>query len=388
MGFSKIAFSSNPSSLNVAVAATAGASEGIIEGLENPLTANLGLYYSGDGGNTWRYGNVSDNGVATAPGSASSVVYNAVANSGLGQFFAALRYHGFYSSLDGGQTWTRLANQPGGGLSATACPPNPRSSSCPIYRGEIAVVPGRNEMYFWYVDTNNFDQGIWESTDGGNSWAQIDDTGIINCGDQLGCGTEQGSYDLELAAVPNGNSGVTDLYAGAINLYKCEIVSTSPSCNGTGSNTFLNLTHAYGCSSISKVHPAQHGLSFLVNASAQDVMYFANDGGIYRALNGYADLTTGACGSTNQFDSLNMTMGSMTQFVGFSQALNDASTILGGTQGNGSPGTQSTGGSWQNVNFGDGGYSQISPANEEDWFVSNPPEATSGLNIFSCTRFE
>src|SRR5580700_1583767 len=384
MGFSKIAFSSNTPS--IVVAATAGASEGIIEGLANPLTANLGLYNSGDGGSTWRYANVNDSGVTTAPGSVSSVVYNAIANSGLGQFFAAVRYHGFYSSLDGGQTWTRLANQPGGGLSATACPASPGSSSCPIYRGEIAVVPGRNEMYLWYVDTNNFDQGIWESTDGGNSWAQIDDTGIINCGDQLGCGTEQGSYDLELAAVPNGNSGVTDLYAGAINLYKCEIVSTSPSCNGTGSNTFLNLTHAYGCSSISKVHPAQHGLSFLINASAQDVMYFANDGGIYRALNGYADLTTGTCGSTNQFDSLNMTLGSMTQFVGFSQALNDASTILGGTQGNGSPGTQSTGGSWQNVNFGDGGYTQISPVNEEDWFVSNPPDATSGVNIFSCTN--
>ena len=223
MGFSKIAFSSNTPS--IVVAATAGASEGIIEGLANPLTANLGLYYSGDGGNTWRYGNVSDGGAATAPGSVSSVVYNAIANSGLGQFFAAVRYHGFYSSLDGGQTWTRLANQPGGGLSATACPPNPSSSTCPIYRGEIAVVPGRNEMYVWYVDANDFDQGIWESTDGGNSWAQIDDTGIINCGDQLGCGTEQGSYNLELAAVPNGGSGVTDLYAGAINLYKCEIVS-------------------------------------------------------------------------------------------------------------------------------------------------------------------
>ena len=50
MGFSKIAFSSNTPS--IVVAATAGASEGIIEGLENPLTANLGLYYSGDGGNT------------------------------------------------------------------------------------------------------------------------------------------------------------------------------------------------------------------------------------------------------------------------------------------------------------------------------------------------
>jgi len=381
MAFSKIAFSSITPA--IAVAAAAGASEGIIEGLENPLTANLGLYYSGDGGNTWRYGIVTDGGVATAPGSATSVVYNAGANSGLGEFFAALRYHGFYSSVDGGQTWNRLLTQPGGGLSATACPANPSLSSCPIYRGEIAVVPGRNEMYVWYVDGNDFDQGIWESTDGGVSWTQINDTGIINCGDQLGCGTEQGSYNLELAAVPNGSSGVTDLYAGAINLYKCEITVDNSTCS---SNAFLNLTHAYGCSSIAKVHPAQHAMSFLVNPSAQDVMYFANDGGIYRALNGYADLTTGTCGGVNQFDSLNATLGSMTQFVSFSQALNDASTIIGGTQGNGSPGTQSTGGSWQNVNFGDGGYTQISSANEEEWFVSNPPDATSGVNIFSCTN--
>jgi hypothetical protein len=343
MGFSKIAFSSNTPS--VVVAATAGASEGIIEGLANPLTANLGLYYSGDSGVSWTYASVSDSiGVTTAPGSATSVVYNA----GAGLFFAALRYHGFYSSLDGGQTWTRLANQPGGGLSATACPPNPSSSTCPIYRGEIAVVPGRNEMYVWYVDANDFDQGIWESTNGGGSWTQIDDAGIINCGDQLGCGTEQGSYNLDLAAVPD--NGATDLYAGTINLYKCGITVDNPTCS---TNTFLNLTHSYGCSGIAKVHPAQHAVSF-VNTTAQNVvMYFANDGGIYRALDGYS-LLTGTCNETNPFDSLNMTLGSMTQFISFSQASNDASAILGGTQGNGSPGTRSGGGSWQNVNFGDG----------------------------------
>ncbi len=385
MAFSKIAFGSGAAS-SLAVAATAGASEGIIEGLADPLTANLGLYDSGDGGNTWRYATVTDNGVTTAPGSATSVVYNA----GAGQFFAALRYHGFYSSSDS-INWTRLATQPGGGLTTTACPANPSSSSCPIYRGEIAVVPGRNEMYVWYVDANDFDQGIWESTNGGISWSQINEAGIINCGDEIGCGTEQGGYNLELAAVPNGNSGVTDLYAGTINLYKCEISAEFPACNpnATGAPpdaTFLNLTHAYGCSSIAMVHPAQHAVAFQINPSVQDVMYFANDGGIYRSLNGYADLTTGTCGGTNQFDSLNQTLGSMTQFVSFSQALNDASTIIGGTQGNGSPATQSTGGSWQNVNAGDGGYTQINPNNEEEWFVSNPPNAISGVNIFSCTN--
>jgi hypothetical protein len=384
MAFSKIAFSSAVPSL--AVAATAGASEGIIEGLANPLTANLGLYDSGDGGNTWTYAVVTDSGVATAPGSATSVVYNAAA----GQFFAALRYHGFYSSSDS-INWTRLATQPGAGLTTTACPANPSSSSCPIYRAEIAVVPGRNEMYVWYVDANDFDQGVWESTNGGISWSQINDAGITNCGDEIGCGTDQAAYNLELAAVPNGNSGVTDLYAGTINLYKCEISAEFPSCNpnATGAPpdaTFLNLTHAYGCSSIAMVHPAQHAVAFQINPSLQDVMYFANDGGIYRSLNGYADLTTGTCGGANQFDSLNQTLGSMTQFVSFSQDLNDASTIIGGTQGNGSPATQSTGGSWQNVNFGDGGYTQINPNNDEEWFVSNPPDAISGVNIFSCTN--
>ncbi len=382
MGFSKIAFSSNAP--NLAVAATAGTPEGIIEGLENPLTANLGLYYSGDNGASWTFANVNDGGLTVAPGSATSVIYNA----GAGQFFGALRYHGFYSSTDG-VNWTRLPNQPGGGLSTSACPTNPGSSSCPIYRAEVAVVPGRNEMYVWYVDANDFDQGIWSTRDGGSSWTQISDAGIINCGDQSGCGTGQGTYDLELAAVPNGSSGVTDLYAGAVNLYKCEITNASPTCSGTGSNTFLNLTHAYGCSAIAKVHPAQHAVSFLVaNGNTQDVMYFANDGGIYRTLDGYTGLSTGTCGGGNQFDSLNMTLGSMTQFVSFSQATGDANTILGGTQGNGSPATQSAMARspvWQNVNFGDGGYTQISPTNEEEWFVSTPPDSTSGVNVFSCS---
>jgi hypothetical protein len=380
MAFSKIAFSTNTT--NIAVAAAAGASEGLIEGLADPVTANLGLYGSTDGGGqSWTYGNVSDNGVTIDPGSATAVVYNAVA----GLFYAALRYHGFYSSSDG-LNWMRLANQPGPGLNTSACPPNPHSTACPIYRGELAVVPGRSEMYVWYVDANNNDQGIWTSLDGGNSWTALNESGITNCGDVTGCGTEDGAYNLELAAVPDG--GATDLYAGAVNIYKCQITSFFPTCNGpsTSSNTFLNLTHAYGCSSIALVHPAQHAVSFLINNNQQDVMYFANDGGLYRALNGYTGLTTGSCGGQNQFDSLNQTLGSMTQLVSFSQSPVDPNTILAGAGANGSPATQSAlaGSPWLNVNSGDGGNTQINPVDPTQWFVSNPPDFTSGTNIFSC----
>jgi hypothetical protein len=64
----------------------------------------------------------------------------------------------------------------------------------------------------------------------------------------------------------------------------------------------------------------------------------------------------------------------MTQFVSFAQHSNDPNTLLGGTQGNGSPATstsQSDPPTWLNVNTGDGGYTAINPDNPTEWFVSN-----------------
>jgi hypothetical protein len=381
MGFSKIAFNNTTGKTNVVVAAAAAAETGITLGLDTTGT-NRGLYYSQDSGVTWNYATVQDAGVTVDAGSATSVVYN----QGAGAFFAALRYHGIYSSTDG-ITWTRLSNQPAG-LTTALCP-STHSTACPIYRAELAVVPGRNEIYTWVValDTtgNELDGGIWASNNGGSSWTQISDTGITNCGDGTnnGCGVNQGSYDLELGAVPNGTA--TDLYAGAINLYKCTVANPSaPTCS------FLNLTHVYACSPASApahVHPDQHALDALVVGSpAKAVMYFANDGGIYRALDGYSGLSSGLCTGHNLFDSLNLTLGSMTQFVSFSLHPTDPNTLLGGTQDNGSPATASasTSSSWINVLSGDGGYNAISPANGTDWFTANPDTGSNTLAVNYC----
>lgn len=385
LGFSKIAFST--SNRNLVVAAAAAATQGIIEGLEVPNTVNRGLYYSTDAGVTWNYASVKDSGTTIAPGSATAVVYNATA----GAFFAAMRYHGIYSSTDG-INWTRLATQPGPGLTTTACPATPTSSNCPIYRGEFAVVPGRNEMYVWIVALNSsggeVDAGIWKTTNGGSTWTQLNEGGITTCGDGSGCGVQQGVYNLELAAVPNGSA--TDLYAGAINLYKCTITSGFPTCNGTanGPNAFKNLTHVYGCSAIAKVHPDQHSLAFAYPLpGSKNLMYFANDGGISRALDGFTGLTTGTCGQTNEFDSLNQTLGSMTQYVSFSIHPSDPNTLLGGTQDNGSPATSQamSNTTWSNVNAGDGGYNAITPSSPLDWFVSNPDIPPGGLEIDHCS---
>src|ERR1700741_3521808 len=306
------------------------------------------------------------------------------------------RYHGFYSSPDG-VIWTRLVNQPGGALlSAAACPPQSTSNNyaCPIYRAEITVVPSRNEMYAWYVSVdlggNVVDRGIWQSVDGGLSpWKSISNSAIANCGDAYGCGVQQGTYNLELLAVPNG--AATDLYAGAINLYKCRITTQNPTCS---SSPFLNLTHAYGCSPIgapAHVHPDQHALAYAIPTSGTDsgnaLLYFANDGGIYRALNGFSGFNSGACSGTNEFDDLNQNLGSMTQFVSFSQHPTDPNTLLGGTQDNGSPASNAATSSlaWGNVLGGDGGYNAIDPGLPSNWYASNPDVPPGGLGVQRCT---
>lgn len=384
LGFSQIAFSrANP---NIVVAAAASASQGIIEGLENPAGANRGLYYSTDAGATWKASSIADSGVSVTGASATSVVFNAAA----GKFYAAVRYHGFYVSSDGAN-WTRLATQPGAGLTASACPAlAAQPSACPIYRGVITAVPSRagpsglGEMYVWYVDANDVDQGVWLSTNGGVTWISIDDSGISNCGDFFGgCGTAQGTYNLTLAAVPHGTA--TDLYAGATNVYKCTVYPGASTCNGTGTNTFVNLTHAYGCSDIAKVHPNQHAMDFLV-VNGKALMFFANDGGVYRALDGFTGLTTGTCVLSNQFDNLNATLGPMTQFVSIAQSATDSNLLFGGTQGNGAPATSflQSGGPWLNVNAGDVGFTAISPTDDAEWFLSMPPDPISGVNLLRC----
>jgi len=205
---SKIAFST--AIPNLVVAATAG-DNGLYVGREEDRNSTArGLYYSQDGGVTWNRAILSDGAV---PASATAVVYNASQGaSGLSTLF--IRRHGVYSSTDG-QNFTRLTMQPSAGLVSALCPAGSNATTCLIYRGEFAVVPGRNEMYVWVVDVqpdNNgnpapVDEGIWRSTNGGTSWAAIPDNGITNCGDSAfgpnsGCGVEQGWYNLELAAVP------------------------------------------------------------------------------------------------------------------------------------------------------------------------------------------
>ncbi|MGO9863979.1 MAG: hypothetical protein ACLPLR_10250 [Terriglobales bacterium] len=391
IGFSKIAFST--ANTNLVVAAAAG-DNGLCLGEESTPVGNTGpclgpqedgsspargLYYSLNAGATWSRASLTDGAVAA---SATSVIYSPIQGAS-GTFYASIRRHGIYSSTDG-VNFAPLATQPTASLTPANCPPSSNATTCPIYRGEFAVVPGRNEMYVWTVDVQYdsngnptpVDDGIWRSLDGGTgnggpNWTLILDNGITNCGDTVGgCGVEQGWYNLALAAIQDGSA--TDVYAGAVNLYKCTLAGGTVCTQGD----WINLTHAYGCNpwaAPAHVHPSQHGIAFAV-ASGMSPGYFAHDGGISRTLDGYSGLTTGSCSGTNQFDSLSETLGSMTEFVSVSVHPSSADIMLGGTANNGSPKTSSATSSttWQNALSGDGGFTAINPTSPSEWFAANP----------------
>ena len=109
----------------------------------------MGLYYSTDAGVTWQMATIKDgsqvvqqplSGANGGSNAATAVVWNPVRQL----FYAAVRFHGYYQSADG-VTWTRMAAQPGTGLTTGACPPEPYgtgSTNCPIFRGGAGGAAG------------------------------------------------------------------------------------------------------------------------------------------------------------------------------------------------------------------------------------------------------
>ncbi len=236
-GFAGFAWSTvNP---QLVVAAVSQAWEGLLVEAQRTNSSYEGLYYSADSGATWKLAQITDQNGQDVQGpsdgftqpdgnAATSVVWNPVR----GLFIAAVRYHGYYQSVDGAH-WTRLASQPGSGLTTAMCPTRPQSTgspACPIYRGTLAVNPLTGDTFAWTVDLDDQDQGIWQdvcaATVGAcasqnNAFGKQWDTSPLQSITWLGSATIQdGTYSLALAAVPSDQD--TILLAGDDDLWKCK----------------------------------------------------------------------------------------------------------------------------------------------------------------------
>lgn len=391
LGFAGFAWSNTTPGL--VVAAVSQAAEGVLVNGVDATNSVMGLYYSTDAGATWQMSVVMDGSqVVQTPlptggngggHAATAVVWNPIRR----QFYAAVRYHGYYQSADG-VTWTRMSVQPGSGLSLTACPTrlgSLGSAACPIFRGALAVQSATGDTFALSVDGNNVDQGLWQDVCGlsGSSCA----SGSVTFGQRLvttaleGSGgvIAQGDYDLSLAAVTAAGSGSgadTLVYVGTVDAFRCSLAS---GC------AFRNTTNnANGCAGSSQVAASQHAIAVLATL-AQPLVLLGNDGGLWRSTDGINQQATPcSADDATHFDNLNGGLGSLAEVVSFAQDPVDRNVAMVGLGANGTAGTgaASSGTAWAQLAAGEGGTVAIDAVNPSLWYAS----IAAGVSVQQCTK--
>jgi hypothetical protein len=390
-GFAGFAWStSNP---QLVVAAVSQAYEGTLVDAVMSGSSCQGLYYSTDSGSSWHLATITDGSGNDVQGpkdsfpvpdgnAATSVVWNPVRHL----FIAAVRYHGYYQSADG-VTWTRMASQPGSGLTTRMCPTNTGgtgSIACPVFRGSLAVNPATGDTFAWTVDLNSQDQGLFQ--DQCQSTAGVCAANSITFGTQLSTAAldanttegavtvENGVYTLALAAVPSQQD--TLVLAGADDLWKC---SLAMGC------VWRNTTNAFACpASNAQVGAYQHALTY---SAANPLEVFAgNDSGLWRSLDAIAE-TGSVCSATDaaHFQNLNGGLGSLAEVESMADTWLEPYTLMAGLGVNGTAGIKATAGTlfqWPQILGGVGGPVAIDPTNSNAWYANSG----TGVSIYLCDQ--
>ena len=372
------------------VAAVSQAFESELVNAESPLSSYQGLYYSTDSGATWRLATINDGAGSTVQGpsavfakpngnGAVAVVWNPVRKL----FIAAVRFHGYYQSADG-ETWIRMAAQPGLGLTTAFCPTNPGftgSPDCPIFRGSLAVNPQTGDTFAWTVDENNQDQGLWQdkcTIRGGScsnqtiAFAQRWNTAPLEADTLQGPATiVNGDYDLVLAAVPFEQD--TLLLAGDDDLWKCSLAA---GC------VWRNTTHANTCMS-AKVAAYQHAIAW--NPANPLEVFIGNDGGLWRSTDAVNEGGP-ACSADDagHYQNLNGGLGSLAEVMSVAVAGASQYTMMAGLGVSGTAGVKSNArvADWPEIENGEGGPTAIDPMNNLSWYVNSE----AGVSIHRCSQ--
>ncbi len=373
-----LAFSTlNPQTV---VAALSQSAEGILVNAPSNTACLMGLYYSSDAGITWHLATILDgNQVVQSPqvlgitgNAATSVVWNPIRQL----FLAAVAGHGYYSSPDG-ITWTRLKNQPGSGLNLQTCPTSltaSPTSTCPLFRGVLAVQPNTGDTFALTVDATNHDQGLYQdvcNTNGAACTNPITFASQLNSAPLRQAGTTvvpQADYNLTLAAATSGTD--TILYAGTTDLYRCSLAS---GCS------FRNTTNIQnGCTNPALVAPFHHAI-----ATLNSLLFLGNDGGIWRSTDA-VNQTAPPCSldDATHFQNLNAGIGSLAEVLNFAQSPNDPAALLVGLGALGTAATSGNSTPWNQLSTGEGGTVAIDPVNPSLWYLSTGP----GVSIAHCSN--
>ena len=361
-------------------------------------TGVRGLYYSTNSGGTWALATIMDGSTVVQSrtssyssgfrgNAATAVVWNPVRK----KFYAAIRAHGYYESSDG-QTWTRMANQPGTGLTAANCPARPGDyglTSCPIFRGALAAQPTSGDLFALTVDAVNNDVGLWQDAcaksgtacaNAAVAWGtQLDATPMEDGNGVI----PQGDYNLALAAVPAATAlSTTDtlLFAGSGDLYRCSLAGGCSLRNTTNATT--------GCAAPAGVAPAQHAIAWGTNPSnsAAPAMYFGNDGGLWRSLDG-VNQQAAVCSpdDATHFTNLNTGLGSLAEVSSVASHPTDPNILLAALGANGSAASTtaaqaSASAAWMQLGTGESGAVAIDQSTGSTWLA----QSGAGTALHTC----
>ena len=242
---------------------------------------------------------------------------------------------GIYRSIDGGDTWDLLEN----GLPTLADSKG---------RMAIAIAPTNpDKVYVFVADKIGFIEGIYSSSDGGDSWTNIPSQGIQDVSFQWWFG--------KLFVSPVDEN---DIYIASFNMHKYTDGDASWSAFFPG------------------VHVDQHAL--YVHPLDPNFMVNGNDGGIYISYDG----------GDNYIKSTNLPN---MQFYTCEIDPNNTSTVLGGTQDNGTYRNKSDDpNSWDFILGGDGFRAMVEPSNSDNFYIEYQNGNTfrtfnGGLSIESIT---
>jgi photosystem II stability/assembly factor-like uncharacterized protein len=297
------------------------------------------IFRTTNGGQSWtKVANFKAPDVAFNPGNPEQVV--------------AGREDGFISySSNGGVTW-----QAGPALVTTL---TGRSNSA---RAEIAWAVGQPGLV--YASLDNLQGEIWRSEDAGATWVRRSGPAHMR---------DQGDYNNALWVDPTDPNHVI---TGGIDLYQ----SRDGGLNFTRISTWQAAP--------SSAHADQHAIVSVPGFNVSNpIVYFGNDGGLYRADNVFA-LNSGNFSPANGWRALNNGLG-VTQFYAGAGKRSAGGRIIGGTQDNGSLSYQA-GTNWTTWAGGDGGYSAVDPIDDNTYYgqyvyLSIHRVINGGVRQYICT---
>ena len=241
---------------------------------------------------------------------------------------------GIYRSTDSGLSWSKLIN----GL----------PSGIDIGRIGISISASNPEtVYAIYADKTGYFNGVFKTTNGGESWVQTNDGSLNAC---------YQSYGWWFGRIKIDPVDPDIAYVIGFDLYK----------TSNGGSSWSNISSG-------TVHVDQHEI--YIDPLNHNHLFLGSDGGLYTSLNGGNTWTW-----VNNLP--------ITQFYTCEIDQQHPDRIYGGTQDNGTNRTL-TGAvdDWQNIYGGDGFYVLVNPENTNyiyaEYQYGNLARSTNGGSSFS-----